>query len=344
MTSRGNFDLVGPAVIAIGAGLASGMLYSLLGQGTSLASALSSLSPLPIMIAMLGFGRLVGLGALVAAMATVALLVPLVGPRIAGADGLDTALRATLSFGFMLGLPALWLSYIASMAASPGASATGGVPLERILTAGIAIATTIVLLGLVVLVLRHGSLELAVDRIATQFATVLDEMLASRLKLPEGFDTRQMARMIVLASAPVAAGMLFLVLMLDLWLAGKLTRLSGRLQLPWPDIARELSVPRPYGLLLAAAFATTFLGGSAALIASVIAMVVAAAFALQGLAVVHVFSRGWDFRGLMLGIFYGGVLLLTAVFPFTPFLFTLLGLVESHYCFRNRKAATPPKI
>jgi hypothetical protein len=341
MTSRGNSNKLGPAVIAIGAGLASGLLYSLLGQGTSLASALSSLSPLPIMIALLGFGRLVGLGALVAAVATVAIVVPVFGPRT---DGLGTALRATLSFCFMLGLPALWLSYLASAAVSPSASTTDKVPLERILTAGIAIATTVVVLGLVVLVLRHGSLDLAVDRTAAQFATVLDETLASRLQLPEGFDTRHLARMIVLASAPVAAGMLFLVLMLDLWLAGKLTRLSGRLPGSWPDVARELSIPRPYGLLLAAAFATTFLGGSAALIASVVAMVVAAAFALQGLAVVHVFSRDWDFRGLMLGIFYGGVLLLTAVFPFTPFLFTLLGLVESHYCFRNRKAATPPKI
>lgn len=344
--------LVGPMAIAAGAGFASALLYSLMSQGTLLAAALACLAPLPIMIAMLGFGRLVGIVSLVAAFLAVAVLVPYFGPRIADSSVLDTTSRAVLSFAFMLGAPALWLSYLASMSRPRGqaqwqATAPSSasylreyVPVERLVTACVAIAATVVVLGVIIVVLRHGSLDVAVDRVASDLAPILEDMLGSRPRLPAGYDAQSMARMIVLASAPVAAGTLFLVLMLNLWLAGKVTQLSGRLQRPWPDIARELQMPAPYGLLLGVAFATTFLGGPPALIASIVATVIAAAFALQGMAVAHVVSRRWIARGLVLGLMYGVVLLLM---PSSLLLFALLGLVESHYSFRNRSAATPPQ-
>lgn len=346
--------LAGPLAIAAGAGLSSGLLYSLMSQGTVPALMLSFLAPLPIMIAMLGFGRVVGIVSLAAACVAVAVLVPIVAPRVAGTSVLDTTARATLSFAFMLGAPALWLSYLASMSRprgqaqwQPTAPSTTTylreyVPVERLVTACVAIAATVVVLGVIIIVLRHGSLDRAVDQVASELAPILEEMLGSGARLPAGNDPQRLARMIVLASAPVAAGMLFLVLLLDLWLAGKVAQLSGRLQRPWPDVAVELQIPRPYGLLLGAAFATTFLGGPAAVIASVVAMVIAMAFALQGLAVVHVVSRGWQARGLVLWLMYGA---LVALLPsgISPLLCTMLGLVESLHSFRNRGAA-PPKI
>jgi hypothetical protein len=345
--------LVGPLAVGTGAGLASGLLYSLMSQGTMLAAALACLAPLPIMIAMLGFGRLVGIVSLVTAFLAVAALIPYFGPHIDGSSVVDTTSRAALSFAFMLGAPALWLSYLAAMSRPRGQSQWQAtvpsaasysreyVPVERMVTASVAIAATVVVLGVIVIVLRHGSLDLAVDRIASELAPILEDMIGTSVRLPAGYDARSMARMLVLASAPVAAGMLFLVLVLNLWLAGRVTQLSGRLQRPWPDIAQELQIPRPYGLLLGVAFATTFLGGPPALIASIVGTVLAAAFALQGLAVAHVVSRRWKARMLVLWLMYGVVMLLM---PSSLALLAVLGLFESLYSIRSRTAATPPKL
>lgn len=345
--------LARPLAIAAGAGVSSGLLYSLISQGSAPGLMLSFLAPLPIMLAMLGFGRMVGLVSLATACVAVAVLVPVVAPRIPDSSILDITARTTLSFAFMLGAPALWLSYLASMSRprgqsqwQPTAPSTTTylreyIPVERIVTACVAIAATVVVGGVIVVVLRHGSLDSALDQVAAELTPILEEMISSSTRIPSGTDVPRMARMIVAASAPFAAGMLFLVLMLDLWLAAKIARLSGRLQRPWPDIAVELQIPRPYGILLGAAFATIFLGGPAAVIAAVVAVVLAAAFALQGLAVLHVVSRGWQARGLMLWIVYG---LLVALLPsgLSPLLCTVLGLVESLHSFRNTGAA-PPK-
>src|SRR5438128_1491031 len=51
------------AAIAIGAGLASALLFFIPVKGTTVAMALALLGPLPIMIAGLGFGALIGLAA-----------------------------------------------------------------------------------------------------------------------------------------------------------------------------------------------------------------------------------------------------------------------------------------
>ncbi len=345
--------LAGPLAIGAGAGLSSGVLYSLMSQGSVPGLMLSFLAPLPIMLAMLGFGRMVGIVSLVCACVAVALLVPVVAPRVPGTSVLDTTARTALSFAFMFGAPALWLAYLASMSRPSGQSQWQPtapntttylreyVPVERIVTACVAIAATVVVVGVIVVVLRFGSLDRAVDQVASELAPILEQMISSSTRIPAGTDVPRMARLMVVASAPVAAAMLFLVLLIDLWLAAKIARLSGRLQRPWPDIALELQVPRPYGILLGAAFATTFLGGPAAVIASIVAVVIAMAFALQGLAVLHVVSRGWPARGLFLWLVYG---LLLALLPsgLSPLLCTVLGLVESLHSFRNRGAA-PPK-
>jgi hypothetical protein len=353
MNIRRYRHLAGPAAIAAGAGLAAGLLYSLLGQGTVFAMALAGLAPLPIMIATLGFGRRIGIFSLVAAIVVLAGLAPVVAPSESDVGGLEASLRAALGFLFMLGLPALWLSFLVTTSRprrlSPwetnAASATGFsrdfVPVERLVTACVAIAATIAVIGVIIVVMRHGSLDLAIDHVASELTPLLEEMIRNDMNVPSGYDAPTMAKMIVLASAPVAAGLLFLDLLFNLWLAAKVTFLSGQLARPWPDIAGDLKVPRPYGLLLGVAFATIFVGGPAGLIASIVGAVLAAAFALQGLAVVHFVSRDWKARRLMLAIIYGAAPLLI---PFWFFLFVLLGLVESLYSFRNRKAATPPKI
>ena len=63
----------GPAVaLGIGAGIAAAVLFSLAVRATFLAAALANLSPLPIMIATLGYGVFAGAAAVASATLTVA--------------------------------------------------------------------------------------------------------------------------------------------------------------------------------------------------------------------------------------------------------------------------------
>ena len=63
----------GPAVaLGIGAGIAAAVLCSLAVRATFVAAILANLSPLPIMIATLGYGALAGAAAVASATLTVA--------------------------------------------------------------------------------------------------------------------------------------------------------------------------------------------------------------------------------------------------------------------------------
>ncbi len=63
----------GPAVaLGIGAGIAAAVLFSLAVRATFAAAALANLSPLPIMVATLGYGAFAGAAAVVSATLTVA--------------------------------------------------------------------------------------------------------------------------------------------------------------------------------------------------------------------------------------------------------------------------------
>ena len=66
---------LGPAAaIGIGAGIAAAVLCSLAIRATIPAAILANLSPLPIMIAMLGYGTVAGATAVVSAAFTVSVL------------------------------------------------------------------------------------------------------------------------------------------------------------------------------------------------------------------------------------------------------------------------------
>ncbi len=68
------FDIRFP--VAFGSGLAAALLFvAALQQGTVAALLLAALSPLPIMIATLGFGHATGLGAAVVAAVTIMALI-----------------------------------------------------------------------------------------------------------------------------------------------------------------------------------------------------------------------------------------------------------------------------
>jgi hypothetical protein len=330
---------------AVGAGLASALLFSLVAKGTILAISLAYLSPLPIMIATIGFGRAAGLAA--TALATLAVFaIALFEQYRAASDGaLGAAGLSGLVFALSLALPALWISFLAALshpkedmswtiATGAGRSiAREGYPIERLLAYGVAISATIAVVATVVVSSRQGGYLAALNR-ADAALTPMLETLAAETPFPHGMDLHQLARMLVLAAPPVVAASTLVMLMMNLWIAARVAEVSGRLPRTWPDIPHELRVPRIYAAVLLAAAAVSFAGGLPGLVSAIVAAAIAMAFSLQGLAVIHDLSRGLKYRTPLLALVYAALALLM---PWPLFVFAAIGLIESAFSLRDRR-------
>ena len=77
-----------------------------------------------------------------------------------------------------------------------------------------------------------------------------------------------------------------MTLTVNLWLAGKITRTSGRLNRPWPDL-KATALPPMTLVALCVAIAFCFTGGLLSILAKVVTGALLTAYALTGLAVLH---------------------------------------------------------
>ena len=139
---------------------------------------------------------------------------------------------------------------------------------------------------------------------------------------------------------PAAIAVVWLVITLfNLWIAGLIVDASGRALRPWPDL-NAFELPNGLVVVFAVALAASFLPGLAGLIATGLAGALLLAYVLQGLAVIHVYSRGTPMRGLLLATVYLGILLLGWV----ALLVAILGLAEPLFSIRERanRNAPPP--
>jgi hypothetical protein len=321
---------------------------------TFVAFALASLSPLPIMIATLGYGAFAGAAAVASGTLTVAGLFN--AQQKFGS--LDTAALGGLIFAFSLGLPAFWLSLLSVLSRPKGCpnwvvtSRVGSffareyVPLERILSYAASICATIGVAIAVYFSSLYGGFDVALEKLSVEFFTPLVERwISPDMHLPKGVDARHLARATALAAAPAAAGLSLFILMLNLWLAGRVAQLSAQLPRPWPDIAGELRLPQVYLLVFGvAAGIGPFFGALPGHIVVIVAVTVGVAFALDGLAVAHYLSRGSPFRIPLLILIYLGL-----VVPVTWFVFLLLlvltGIIETAFSLRDRKdKSASPKL
>jgi hypothetical protein len=347
MTGKRNINVGAPHAVAAGAGLAAALLFSLAQQGTVVAMVLAYLSPLPIMIATLGFGRLSGLAAAALGTLVTGALVILHQPRALWSASLIGAGIAAFGFAASLGLPAFWLALLATLGKMKptdsreiGRDTLQSLPrdyylLERILTHAVLIATALVAAAVIWISIHNGGFNAAVDKAATAIDPLIDKLIGRDIELPGGIEIHDLARLVVLAAAPAVAGSSLVMFMLNLWLAGRVVQVSGRLTRPWPDIPRFLRLPRVFAPIFAVAFIAAFAGGLPGLLAAILATALGVAFALQGLATVHALSRGASFRTPLLFAVYLG---LTLLMPWPLVLFTLIGLAEAIFSLRDRKA------
>ncbi len=140
-----------------------------------------------------------------------------------------------------------------------------------------------------------------------------------------------------LSSLPWALGLLGMAtILLNLWLAGRITLASGRLQRPWPDLA-AFEMPATTVFVLLVAIALTFVGGMPGLFAAAVAAPFTLAFAFVGLAVIHWLTRGSPWRTFILTALYIGILFV----PYIGMLLALTGVAET--VFHYRAAGKPPE-
>jgi hypothetical protein len=327
--------------IGVGAGVATALLFASVASGALLSIFLFYLAPLPIMIAALGWGSLAGL----------------IG-AVTAAAGLAVTFGTFFFFSFLVivGLPAWWLCRLALLArpadvpavasgsavglgagSAAGPAASGDLewyPVGRLVLWAAILASAVVAAAILYAAAStddfHNGLRSAFERVLRlQTGTPAGSPLVMR-----GVSNPDLLLDVMVTVVPLLAAVLTTVTQLfNLWLAGRVVAVSGRLRRPWPDLPM-LTLPRQAPLLLAATIALTFLPGVLGTVSMVFAAALLMAFAILGLAVLHAITRGTDSRYFILAGVYGALFVFT--WPVIPL--ALFGLAEAAFHIRQRFA------
>lgn len=307
-------------LIGAGAGLVSAALFASAAVSAALASFLLYLSPLPLCLAGLGWGRS---AVLLGGLAATVVLALALGP----AGGLAYAVTIAAPIALLIHL--LLLSRPAAEGQGE-AQALEWYPAGRLVGAAALIASA--LAAMMVLLLGPD---------AESYRASIDEMLPHILKALDPDDsvftpeTTENLKTLLAKALPAAFAILWLTIALfNLWLAGYIVEASGRALRPWPDLL-ALEVPNIYVAVFAGALVASFMPGVIGLMATGLAAAMLFAYVLQGLAVIHVYSRGVPFRPLLLAVVYLGILFL----GWLAILVAILGLAEPLVGLRARSAA-----
>jgi hypothetical protein len=296
-------------LIGLGAGAAAALLLASVVSGSPAAIFLFYLAPLPILITALGWSHLAGL---IAASVVSVVIGFLSGPFFLSV--------LVIAFG------AWWLGYLALLA-RPIANNGGGLqwyPVGRLVLWTAVLGSLFVAVAIPNFGTDQETLQASLSNI---FARMLrDQMVIDRL---------------VWAFPPAFAVFSTIINVINIWLAARIVKVSGRLQRPWPDLAM-LTLPSSAPALLAASVVGAFLPDLIGIFSRLFAASLLMAFALQGFAVLHAVTRGMDSRYFLLAAAYVAsfvvIYLLLAV--------VLLGLAEAFFNIRARVARRrgPPTL
>jgi hypothetical protein len=307
-------------LIALGAGLVSAVVFASATTGPLLVRMLLFLlTPLALFLAGLGLGPLFAV--------------------VAGLAGASLVLAAGSPLGAVVfvasqAAPVAILTYLASLN-RPTADGVEWYPVGRMviaaaLIAGAFAAVTLLLLGGDIDVLRAALRDMLQSFVNTELPKMPDAPTLGPAEIDE-------ATAIALALLPAASAISTMgSLLFNLWLAGRITLASGRLQRPWPDLA-AIVYPSVTPLLLAVGIGAGFLSGLPGLIASGFAGPLFFAYVLLGLAVVHYATRGRPWRPFALWALYATLFVMNTV---ASLAIALLGLIEAIWPIRR---ITPPR-
>lgn len=317
-------------LIGLGAGAASALLFASIVSGSPLAILLFYLSALPVMLAAIAWSHMAGFLAV-----------------LIGALSLAATLNLWIAFVYLsaIAAPAYVLAYM-SMLGREVAPASGTAPaeMEWYPVGRLVLWAAIIAFALVtVVILQFGtSFETYQKEIRTTFERVLkmQARVASDqpLTLPGVQNPEQFLNTLVAIMPAAAAVLSMLTSIINLWLAARVARVSGRLRRPWPNL-NEVALPQTGAIALGAALVVSFMTGMPGFVAMIAVAVLMVAYSMVGFSVLHAITRGINARTWILAGAWFSVLVLG-----WPLLFVaLLGIADSIFNLRGKVAAkTPP--
>jgi len=298
---------------SIGVGILAGLAAALMSAGVIVQSGMAMflyfLTPLPIFIAALGWGTAAGLVSAVVATIAVALV---------------AAPMAALLVALTSIVPAATGAYLAGLARP--AEEMGGpadtlvwYPLPDIIfRLALMVAASFIIIGIIIGFGEDLARQVA-DAIVTSVSQANPEFTASA----EMRDN--LATFMVVALPAIQPATCLIVLIANLYLALRLTALSGRLRRPRDDWPATLRMPRTALAALAVCLVVAFIGGGIGHAAAAVAGALSAGFLLAGFAMMHYRTRGAPWRPFALWLAYLAVVL----FAFVLFLFLIAGLFDT---------------
>ncbi|BCJ90839.1 membrane protein [Terrihabitans soli] len=315
-------------LVGLASGAASAALTFAVGAGSLFSVFLAIFAQLPILIAALGWRHHAGLIGSIAGSVFVYLLLDF--------DG-------ALGYALSVALPAWWLGYLALLGqpADPDRPEQGMVwyPIGRLL-AWAAVIGIVLVVGAVLV--QSGGVEAYRATLRAAFTDIMKlhtESVPKDAAQPNEADIKNIVEFLVIMLPPMIAAFWTVVAMLNMWVAGRVVRASGRLVRPWPELA-AFNLPALTLMALIGGIAGSFAPGLFGFAAGIVCAAFTVLFATLGLAFLHVATRGRPGRSLLLGISYA----LLCILPWAGAL-AALGVFEFLFGLRARMAAAslPPK-
>ncbi len=293
-------------------------MFASISSGAPISLLLLYLAPLPLMVVALGWGPL---------SATIA--------SAAASFALAAIFGIPYGIGYIIGvaLPSWWLGHLALLGRPVASSGNGAAapdiewyPVGRILVwiAGFASLTTFCMLLTSAPMHRQSSqrLKQGLLRILEIRGIAADEKVLDAL--------------VTIMPACAVIGII-VTLTINLWLAGRITAMSGRLRRPWPDL-KTAALPKTTLVALCVATACTLAGGLLAIFAEIVTSALMLAYGFAGFAVLHTLTLALKSRALWLGSAYAVVVL----FVWPVIAIVVLGLADSVFGFRRRYLRRQP--
>jgi Predicted membrane protein (DUF2232) len=310
------------AIIGIGAGAAAALLFASVTSGSWLSIPLFYLAPLPIMIAGLGWSHWAAMTA-----------------ALAGALGLGAIFGTVflLAFAAGAGFPAWWLSYLAMLArpvATTNGSGQGAASFEWYPPGRLVVWAAV--LGVLVVIVAIPNFGIDADSFRAGLRDALNAIMRvnNATAARTGSNTERLLEILVNAIPPAAAVLATITNLLNLWLAARVVKFSGRLARPWPPLS-SMTFPPLMTAALGVAIILSFLDGMLGIVGGIVAASLLLAYGVLGFAVLHAITQGMSARPFVLSIPYAGVILL----GWPMLALCLLGLVDTAIGLRARVSA-----
>ncbi len=315
------------AILTIGlaAGAASALMFASIISGAAISILLFYLAPLPLMVSALGWGPL---AAAIGGVAAASVLGAIFG------------LPYSIAFAMMVALPGGWLGHLALLGRPIESPAAGnGVGQQQPAFEWFPVGRVLLWIAAFAVITTSGAL-LTLGTDTDTITSTLRRGLLRVLGAGEAQASGEVERLVdmLVIFAPLAATVIAMVtLTLNLWLAGKITQTSGRLNRPWPEL-RSTALPAMTLVALLVAAGLSFVGGMLAMLAQLVTTALVIAYALVGFAVLHTLTLSLSNRGFWLG----GIYAVVAMFGWPLVAIFALGIADAVFGLRQRYLQTRP--